>query len=126
MTKEDIITASTMRTNGATFEEIGSHFGVSKQYIHQQLGSDGKYNKNKHLPKSIYPSIENWFKSTRTGHVSMLEACPTFSHTSVLSSKLHGKRPLRLDEIREILAYTGMTFEEAFGGVDESAEVNKE
>lgn len=125
MTREDIITASTMRLNGATFEEIGNHFGVSKQYIHQQLGSDGKHNINKHIPTSIYPGIANYFKSTRTNHTSMIEACPSFSHASILSAKLHGKRPLWLDEIREILAYTGLTFEEAFGGVDESEVAKK-
>lgn len=121
MTREDIITAFAMRIDGATYEAIGNHFGVSKQYIHEVLGAPKKGAKIKNC---IYPAIADWLDAVRITESECAKACKM--SLSSFQLKLSGKRQFKISEIRELLSFSGMTFEEAFGGVDETVEVDKE
>ena len=113
MTKVDISKACEMRTNGATYEEIGSYFGVSKQYVYQIMKEHG-FTKTR---KSVYPGIDGWlFKNDMTWGTFAPLAFGV-RHSNTIYKIRNGSQRLHLNQIKSILDFTGMTFEEAFGEI---------
>ena len=109
-----------MRNEGATYEEIGAHFGVSRQRIHTLLGGDFK--KNAQLYTKIkYKGLKRWFRETNTtfsGFARMIGAKNTAAYIRKIQNWLteggEKDRTFTIDQIKKMLEVTGMTFEELF------------
>lgn len=115
MTREQKIEAFRMLTNGSTYREIGDHFNVSKQYIHQVLHHEISGRSSKPLTTIIYPNLKKWMLENDYT-VLRLQKEIGFSSRNVASmySKLRGERILPIGLARKILDITGMTFEKCF------------
>ena len=114
MQKVDVVEAFKMRMKGCTYQEIADVYGVTKQYIHQLLTGAVK-EKNRGLAKCIYPGLKMWFMSTGTTVDEMNNKLSLCGERCLLYHRLQGKTNFTIREIKAILQYTGMTFEEAFG-----------
>ena len=113
--KENIMKMFEMRLEGKTLEEIGQHFGVTRQRVMQIL--DYKIEKacaGRKISKCIFPGIVNWLYKNE---MTLKELCNGINCMCVTAfyQKMHGEKELKMSQIRAILAFTGMTFEEAFG-----------
>lgn len=122
MTREQKIEAFRMLTNGNTYKEIGEHFNVSKQYIHQVLHYEISGNSSKPLTTIIYPKLKKWmFENNYTVLRLQKELGFKSPNPASMYSKLRGERTLPIGLARKILDITGMTFEECFL-IEEDAE----
>lgn len=115
MTREDKIKAYVMCLDGATLQEAADRFGVTREYIRQI------FNPRKRAPKEfscIYPWLKNWIIEHGYSCPMFQDACGLpFSYNALLQ-KCKGMSDFTMREIKMILAFTGMTFEEAFGKED--------
>lgn len=110
---EDIMEMIEMRNDGKTLGEIGQSFGVSRQRIFQIIGNSAKY-PGRPIKSCVFPGIKKWLSEHRTSIKEMGNSLNCMCYTS-LQNKLCGKSIFTMTEIKAILAYTGLTFEEAFG-----------
>lgn len=109
-----------MRNEGATYEEIGTHFGVSRQRIHTALG--GNFKKNAQVYTKIrYKGLKRWFKETGTtfaGFARTVGAKSTSAYVKKIQNWLteggERERTFTIEQIKKMLEVTGMTFEELF------------
>lgn len=115
MTKEQKIEAFSMLMDGKTYSEVGEHFGVTKQRIHQlfpmQRNNKPVCKKEKPL-RYIYPNIEKWMRENKVSLAELSLKIGCSSNTicrNLLGYNEPGKRL-----IDEIIKLTGMTYEEAF------------
>lgn len=113
MTREDKIRAFVMRLDGMTYEEIGNMFGVTGDNVRKSLAEYARQRKGGFA--CIFPGIEKWMKEhkytvSRLGRELNIAPSRTW-----LANKLNGRTKFSMPEIKKILAFTGMTFEEAFG-----------
>lgn len=116
MTNDEIVSAFAMRLNGATLAEIGAHFNVTKQRIQKILESSVRATGRRTLvARCIYPGLRKWFIENGISASEMFDNCKAFACISTLYKCLAGKQKLNLAQIQEILCFTGLTFEEAFG-----------
>lgn len=124
MTREEKIKAFEMRMDGATLQQIGNEFGVTREYIRQVLTC------NPRKPKEfrcIFPGLKEWMTKNEMSCVKFALESKIFKTGYVAWEKFTGVRMLKMPEIKAILAYTGMTFEEAFGREESpGADVAKE
>lgn len=109
---EDIMEMIEMRNEGKNLGEIGRHFGVSRQRVFQLIGSSGNH-PGRPIQKCVFPGILKWLTEHRVSVKKMSENLSLCYSTIFL--KMSGKHVFTLPEIKAILAYTGLTFEEAFG-----------
>ena len=108
-----------MRDSGATYEEIGEHFGVSRQRIHAALGP---FKKNAQLYTKIkYKGLREWFKETDTsfsGFAKLIGMRADSAYVKKIQNWLtdggDNQRTFSIDQIKRMLEVTGMTFEELF------------
>ena len=115
----DIDVAIEMRDNGATYEEIGKHFGVSKQRVHTALGS---FKKNASIYTKIrYKGLKRWFKETDTSFSGFAKLVGTNSSSAYvrkiqnwLTEGGERERTFTIEQVKKMLEVTGMTFEELF------------
>lgn len=114
MTKEQKLEAFSMRLDGCTYQEIADRFGVTRQYIQQTIPSDPIVRrKTRQLEKvCIYEGLAEFIKdhqmsSTQIGEIIGVCRVSTYQ-------RLTGERKFNISDIRKILDYTGMTFEECF------------
>lgn len=115
MTREEKIKAFEMSLDGATFQEIADAFGVSRQCIEQGLSR-----KQWRAPKKfecVFPALKIWLNEQHLSVHRFNEAAKVCKHSNSLRQKLAGQYEFTMPEIKTILSYTGMTFEEAFGEV---------
>lgn len=113
--KENVMKMFEMRLEGKTLEEIGQHFGVTRQRIYQIL--DYKIEKaraGRKISKCVFPGIANWLYKNETTLKELCEGVNCMCGTAFYQ-KMHGEKELKMSQIKAILAFTGMTFEEAFG-----------
>ena len=116
--KDELMEICEMRLEGKTYAEIGRHFGVSRQAVQQLLSENGvcavKYGRP--IKKCVFPGITNFLREQRLSvrQFSKKIVCIN-SDTMTIYKKLWGVHKFTLPEIKAILAFTGMTFEEAFG-----------
>lgn len=122
MTRDDIIVMFQMRVNGKTLEEIGKEFGVTRERVRQLLDAHARgISRGHNRCKTVFPGLRDWmFDNCCSGYKMRHETNLGITLPSFYS-KMQGERPFKIDEIRKILAYTGLTFEEAFGTVEANA-----
>jgi len=119
MTKEDVVVMFKMRVDGKTLEEIGKEFGVTRERVRQLLEAHAKgISKEHNRCKSIFPGLRDWMLENCCAGYKMCHETGLGITIQSFYSKIQGKRPFKIDEIRKILAYTGLTFEEAFGTIE--------
>lgn len=115
----DIDKAIEMRNNGATYDEIGAHFGVSRQRVHTALGS---FKRNAQVYNKIkYIGLKRWFKETDTSFAKFARAVG-MNHSPAYVRKVQNwlteggdnERQFSITQIKNMLEVTGMTFEELF------------
>ena len=106
-----------MRVNGATYEEIAEHFSVTKQYV--QCTLVGIVDSGREFLKAgcIYPGLSNWMIRTGTRANTLNNKTLHIKFPTAFYRRMKGETLFTIDEIRKILDYTGLTFEEAFGEV---------
>lgn len=114
MTNEQIFEAQKMREEGATLQEIGDKFGVSKQRISQivQRGMYCKKSRYHHSNACIYPNIAHWRKQNRYTMKQFSELSGI--KITTLSNLLRGECSTSKKIIDQLLSATGLTYEEAF------------
>lgn len=118
MTKKEQIIE--MRNQGMTFQAIADKFGCSKQYVHAELNRQLKgRGVNSMKNKVVYKNILHWCVDNDKSISGFCElaAKQCGCSTSTIYNFLSGDKK-QMGKIRGILAITGMTFEEAFGGVE--------
>lgn len=108
----NVIEMIEMRKEGMSLSEIGKQFGISRQRVYQIIGGEHVY-PGRPLKNCVFPGITNWLRE-RSMPVKQFADNLHYSR-GTLYLKLWGKHTFTLNEIKEVLAYTGMTFEEAFG-----------
>lgn len=121
MTKQEVVTMFAMRLDGYTLQEIGEHFGVTRERIRQILESSVKSPKANGC-KCIYPGLRTWFITSGTSAYRMHKEVGIGKGVTPLYNRLSGEKQFTLQEIKKLLAYTGLTFEEAFGEEDEKSD----
>lgn len=112
--KESIVQMFEMRLDGFSLEEIGQHFGITRQRVQQILG-DKPVKYGRPVSKCVFPGIVK-FLCKHNLSVRQFGTNLGYSGNSLtIYHKLWGINKFTMPEIKKILAYTGMTFEEAFG-----------
>lgn len=113
--KQDVMKMFEMRLDGKSIEEIGRHFGCTKQNVYLILSRRiNNVSCEKRLSKCVFPGIVNWINEKGTTLYKLNDSINCMCQNSFYN-KMHGKNAFTLPEIKAILAYTGLTFEEAFG-----------
>lgn len=111
--KEDLMKMFEMHLDGKTHAEIGRHFGVSRERVRQIVGNNSRL-PGRPVSGHVYPSIAKWMFERSVSAAQMAEELDCMCYATLVS-KLRGRYQFTLQEIKAILAYTGMTFETAFG-----------
>lgn len=99
---------------GYTYDQIADKFGCTEMTVYNAL----KRKTKKRECKCVYPGLEAWRQKaglTLTGMCIQANLDPELMRK--LSGRLDPNR-LKVSHIKSLLALTGLTFEEAFGGVD--------
>lgn len=112
MTNEQEMEIVKMRIEGYTMQAIGKKMGVTKQRIHQILNDICMTRGRDKTQSYIYPNIDTWLRDNRKPAYELAKAIGV--EQSHMSNRLRGKTPFKISEIKKILDFTGMTFEEAF------------
>ena len=121
MTREEKIEAFTMRLDGYTLQEIGDHFGLSRERIrailYQTTTASGIARK-----QYVYPNIAKWMIENKIspGLFSKKIGCSQ----AAVSNWMTGKRDPSYKFINLVLKETGMTYEEAFKREDPNEKTN--
>lgn len=111
MTNEQKLQAFKLRLGGATYQAIADMFGCSKQYVYMVL-----HNKARKQIKCVYPGLKCYIEEhDGNSHRFWLGSGVCNSHNT-LNAKLKGERDFNLSEVKQIMEYTGLSFDEAFGG----------
>ena len=99
---------------GYTYDQIADRYGCTEATVYHAL----RRKQTRVELTCIYPALEAWRQ--RKG-LSLSAMCSLAGLDPSIAKKMSGKdRPERLtiQQIHSFLHLTGMTFEEAFGGVD--------
>ena len=113
MTKEEKVEMFRMRLEGKTLQEIGNKYGITRERVRQILSYGSKEEKVLKIKKyCIYKKISEYMAKN---HITVGEIGEILGicRTSVVY-KLKGDTAFKIDEIKKILKFTGMTFEECF------------
>lgn len=129
MTKEQKLEMFSMRLDGATFQEIGDKFGLTKQRVEQILNFRSGYGYKKSIKNSekcIYKGLSDYIYRENLTLGELTEIIGMKCSTTELAKKrITGVRPFKINEIRKILKITGMTFEECFSLKESEDEANE-
>ena len=113
MTREQAIEAFTMRVDGYTYQEIANKFGISRECVQQKLRRE--INGNKSISKNcIYPGLVNWMRGKGFSAFELNKKAGICKNIQAFYNRLYGRTGWEMDEIKKILAFTGLTFDEAF------------
>ena len=115
MTKEQLNRAFEMRMEGATYDEIGSCMGISRQAVHEALHRAMKSEEKRW--DCAYPGLKRWMIDHEINRNQLAKAIKPEKSACWIYEKLHGSGSFSITEIRAILDYTGLSFEQAFGEV---------
>lgn len=111
-----------MRENGMSFQQIADELGVTKQRVSQYCaGVNAKHYRFCGEKTCIYVGLRDWMNRhgvNTTVLLQMMGYVYNPGSTERWRGKFAGKSALRIDEIKKILAVTGLTFEQAFGEVE--------
>ena len=124
MTRLDRIRIFELRHDGMTLEEIGNVYGISRERVRQIMeevthGYDRKM-RCSYMQKCIYPGIKKWLLDNRITASELNKKCGLCEKPTLMYNRIMGVTEFKISEIQKILAYTGMTFEEAFGGGEQA------
>jgi transcriptional regulator with XRE-family HTH domain len=108
MTKQELVKAFEMKVDGFTYEEIGNHYGLSKQRIEQLLKSILV----RKVTESKYPNLSLWiFERYKSYHAF----CSSCGFTEVTFRQvMKGQKSPNMTTIKKLIEVTGMSFEELF------------
>lgn len=113
-----------MRLSGASYDDIGKRFGISRQGAHQLLKDTLTQNCSRKR-KTAFPGIDQYLYESGSTLKALYDAADVPESYSVFQRKLTGRARLHLEDIRAVLRVTSLTFEKAFGmaesAVDEAA-----
>lgn len=115
MTKEQKMEAFSMLLDGESYEAVGRTFGLTRQRIQQMfpMMRNEKMSQPKERPlRYVYPGIEKWMRENK---ITIANLSRSIGYTtSAVNQVLLGKNDPRKRFVDEVLALTGMTYEEAF------------
>ena len=113
MTRDDLITAFTMKVDGCSYAEIGEKYGVSRQRIEQLLKSS--LGTDRHIFKyTHYKNLIQWLNyngMSPTNFARCIHIAP-----ELLRKQLRTGAPFTQKQIIAICKYTGLTFEQLIEG----------
>lgn len=114
MTDKQKIEALQMLLDGASYEEVGRKYCVSKQRVHSIFsGVIGKRRAGrKNSGKCVYPVLANWIAENCGNQIVFADLIGV--HITTVSKFLLGKSSINMKTIDKILKATGMTYEECF------------
>lgn len=110
MTIEDKVKAYEMRLQGYTLQEIADRFHVSRQRIQALL--PGKVKERNLNFKVVYPNLRTFFKEHEVREKDLSQALGVSRNT--MGKWMRGAETMPKRAIDKLLAFTGMTYEEAF------------
>lgn len=112
MTKEEKLKAYEMWLDGKTFTEIGNKFGVTGEAVRVALTINERRKKDF---VCIYPGLKKWIiEHNYSVSRFVRELDPSRTQTWIMH-KFRSKTDFDVHEVKKVLAFTGLTFEEAFG-----------
>ncbi len=107
-----------LREQGLTYTQIAEILGISKQAVRQSLA---KYNPKHFQPFNeegcIYKGLREWLNRNKVSRTELIRRTGYLPHTTKiqrLSLCLKGEAEFKKCEIDDILAVTGLTYEQAF------------
>lgn len=112
MTVDEKVEAYKMRLEGASFAEIGKHFGVSRQFIQQILPVSEKNRIEMSANSCVYKNISKWMIQNGISY-SKLAKYSGLSPSGV-HKFLTGKGSVNKTSIDKLLDVLQMSYEEAF------------
>lgn len=131
MTNEQKAQAYLMKLDGMSLEEIGQHFGVTRERIRQVIPAPPDEIRGQYRAKQrskyddmIYPALAQWLYDHRF-------TFSRFAHEigrteSSVGRWFKGKNEMPKSAIDAILKRTGLTYEEAFLKDEDSSELLKD
>ena len=127
MTKEQKLEMFSMRLDGATFQEIGDKFGLTRQRVEQILKfGETRSHRSKVSEKCIYKGLSDYIDKENITLNELTKMIGMKCKTTELANKrITGVRQFKINEIRKILERTGMTFEECFSLKESEGEANE-
>lgn len=102
-----------LKLSGMSYEDIGQHYGVSKQAVQQMLTD--VLSARSRRRKTAFPGIDQYLFATGSNVTDLYRAAQVDEEYNTFLRKLKGITRMTLEDIRAILRATGLTFEEAFG-----------
>ena len=116
MTKSELDKALQMRMEGQTYAQIGEALHYSKSYICNSLSTmiDRKKRHYLHPCRDIYPRLAQWMVEHDCGYDRLAELIG--ASYSAIGNMMRGRGDPSKRLIDNILAVTGLTYEQAFGG----------
>lgn len=109
MTKDQKVAAYEMVLEGRSALDIAKAFGVSRQHIYDIFGKIMNVKVT-----CAYTGLKRWMEANGMSVSALGRSCfPDLTRQSV-ATKLNGTSQFKMEEIKSILSYTGLTFEEAF------------
>lgn len=107
-----------MKNDGKTYQEIADAFGISKQRVHQLLGTgDARYFRYVKKTTCIYKGIRKYMNDNKVSVAELVRRVYGYYHPKLFStmvSKLRGSSDIQKRYIDKILEATGLTYEVAF------------
>ena len=113
MSKEKIMEMFALRLEGLSLEEIAKRFGVSREWVRQCLYGYCKGRRGRPF-KCVYIGLKHWIIRSEISMPHLFEKTSAFKNISVLRRCLAGEQRLTMEQIKDLMDVTGMTFEEAF------------
>lgn len=117
----DIVLAEQMRRDGATYQEIANHFGVTRQAVHLNLKNHGRLRRRydaifNHCP---YDGLRQFLQENKKVKIANLCNAVFGTCTETARSKtrrlIDGKKvSMTVNNIKRLEKYTGMNFDELF------------
>lgn len=102
-----------MAEKGMTYQEIGEHYGLTRERVRQIIS--GAYPvSGRPIKNCVFPGLYCWMVNNWESMRRMSDSIGKTNYQTFVQ-KMQGKTKFTLPEIKAILAYTGLTFDEAFG-----------
>lgn len=121
MTHENKRVVLEMRLAGYTLQEIADEIGTTRQNVSLFLRSLATERRKGFKPfRCVFPGLKAWMYKNRVSITQLIDDVKVFNGYQTLYRRMKGELDFTLSEIKAILAYTGLTFEEAFGVVEDA------
>ncbi len=116
MTKDQLAKALQMRAEGKTYAQIGAALGYTRQHIYKMLGKpqNSRFGRSPKPCCDVYPALALWLIEHRCSYDRLAEL--TGTSYGAVNSMMNGYNDPSKRLIDNILAVTGLTYEQAFGG----------